>query len=192
MEEVVRPTLTAMAARGTPFRGVLFVGLMVDGDRINVLEFNVRFGDPECEALMMRFDGDLAETLLAVAQGRSAETEFRLSPRSAVSVVLASGGYPGAYQKGIAIRGIEKTEAIEGVRVFHSGSAIRNSRLVTDGGRVVVVCAKGDGLAQASARAYRAADLIEFEGKQLRRDIGLKVLERAKPAAKTRAAQDGK
>ena len=92
-----------MKARGTPFRGVLFVGLMIDGDRINVIEFNVRFGDPECEALMMRFDGDLAETLLACAEGNLAEAAVQLSPKSAVTVVLASGGYPGEYRKGIPI-----------------------------------------------------------------------------------------
>ncbi len=101
MREVVAPTLAAMNARGIPFRGVLFVGLMIDGERINVIEFNVRFGDPECEALMMRFDGDLAENLLAAAEGNVANASIRLSPRSAVAVVLASGGYPGEYKKGI-------------------------------------------------------------------------------------------
>ncbi len=102
MREVVEPTLAVMAERGMPFRGVLFVGLMVDGDRLGVLEFNVRFGDPECEALMMRLEGDLAEALLAAARGEMAADHFRLSPRSAVSVVLASGGYPGSYEKGLA------------------------------------------------------------------------------------------
>ena len=105
MREVVAPTLAAMNARGIPFRGLLFVGLMIDGERINVIEFNVRFGDPECEPLMMRLDSDLAENLLAAAEGNVANAAIRLSPRSAVAVVLASGGYPGEYKKGIAIRG---------------------------------------------------------------------------------------
>src|SRR4029077_9157823 len=106
MREIVEPVLAAMAARGTPFRGALFVGLMIDGDRINVIEFNARFGDPECEPLMMRFDGDLAETLLAATEGNLARATFRLSPRSAAAVVLASGGYPGEYRKGVPISGL--------------------------------------------------------------------------------------
>ena len=189
LSEVVRPVLRVMKARGMPFRGVLFVGLMVDGDRINVIEFNVRFGDPECEALMMRFDGDLAETLLACAEGNLAEAAVRLSPKSAVTVVLASGGYPGDYRKGIPIAGLEKIEgsapsdakvkwALEKtrVKVFHAGTALRDGQLVTDGGRVLAVSAISDTLQKAVAAAYQAADMIEFEGKHLRRDIAGKAL----------------
>ena len=141
MREVVKPTLAAMNARGTPFRGVLFVGLMTDGERINVIEFNVRFGDPECEALMMRLDSDLAENLLAAADGNVANASIRLSPRSAVAVVLASGGYPGEYKKGIPIRGLDRLEgnvpsdikikwAMKKIRVkvFHSGTAMRDGQ----------------------------------------------------------------
>jgi len=193
MREVVAPTLAAMRARGTPFRGVLFVGLMINGERLNVLEFNVRFGDPECEALMMRFESDLAGLLLGVAQGDVARSYVKLSPESVVAVVLASGGYPGNYRKGIAIRGLESAEAIDGVRVFHSGTAISDGRLVTNGGRVMVVCARARNLARAAAKAYRAADLIEFDGKHLRRDIGLKALHGAQPGATSEppAEQDG-
>jgi phosphoribosylamine---glycine ligase len=189
MREVVRPTLRAMRDRGTPFRGVLFAGLMVANDQINVLEFNVRFGDPECEALMMRFDGDLAETLLAVARGRSAEASFRLSPRSAVSVVIASGGYPGDYRKGIAISGLQRIEGGEPspakvrwamdrvrVKVFHAGTALKGETIVTDGGRVLAVTAMGTDLKSAITAAYEAADMIEFEGRYLRRDIGWRAL----------------
>ncbi|HEV3109934.1 MAG TPA: phosphoribosylamine--glycine ligase [Candidatus Binataceae bacterium] len=187
--EVVQPTLGAMAARGTPFRGVLFVGLMVEGERLNVLEFNVRFGDPECEALMMRLEGDLAQALAAAARGELAADHFRLSPRSAVSVVLASGGYPGAYDKGVPITGLERIDgtepsdakvrwAVEQVRVkvFHAGTASRDGRLVTDGGRVLVATAMASTLEQATAAAYEAADMIEFAGKHLRRDIAAKAL----------------
>jgi phosphoribosylamine--glycine ligase len=191
MEEVVRPTLGAMRARGTPFKGVLFVGLMVDGRRFNVLEFNVRFGDPECEPLMMRFEGDLAETLLACAEGRLGGLSVRLSPRSAVSVVLASGGYPGEYRKGFAISGLERIDGAEPsdakvrwalaktrVKVFHAGTAMRDGRLVTDGGRVLAVTAMADSLRAAAATAYEAAAMIEFEGKQMRRDIARRALDR--------------
>jgi phosphoribosylamine--glycine ligase len=191
IREVVEPTLRAMVHRGTPFRGVLFAGLMVDGDCISVLEFNVRFGDPECQALMMRFEGDLAETLLAVAEGRTGDAAVKLSPRSAVAVVLASDGYPGDYRKGVPISGLEKIDGVEPsdikvqwalsktrVKVFHAGTALRDGRLVTDGGRVLAVTAMADGLEHAVATAYQAADMIEFDGKHLRRDVGRRVLER--------------
>jgi phosphoribosylamine--glycine ligase len=189
LDQIVRPVLRVMKAKGMPFRGVLFVGLMVDGERIDVIEFNVRFGDPECEPLMMRFDGDLAETLLACAEGNLAKAMLRLSPKSAVTVVLASGGYPGEYRKGIPIFGLEKIEgsapsdlkvkwAMEKtrVKVFHAGTAMRDGQLVTDGGRVLAVTASSDTLPKAVAAVYQAADMIEFEGKQLRRDIAARAL----------------
>ncbi len=184
MREVVRPVLREMAARGTPFTGVLFAGLMIDADAISVIEFNARFGDPETQPMMMRFDGDLAATLLAAAEGRIADADVRLSPRSAVTVVLASGGYPGDYRKGIAITGVEKVEggapselkvdwAMKKIRVkvFHAGTALKDGQLVTNGGRVLAVTAMAPELETAVAAAYQVADLIEFDGKQLRRDI---------------------
>jgi phosphoribosylamine--glycine ligase len=189
MREVVGPTLTAMNARGIPFRGLLFVGLMTDGERINVIEFNVRFGDPECEPLMMRLDSDLAENLLAAVEGKVANAAIRLSPRSAVAVVLASGGYPGEYKKGIAIHGLDRLEgnvpsdikikwAMKKIRtkVFHSGTAIRDGQLVTDGGRVLTVTAMAPELATAVDAAYEAANMIEFEGRHFRRDIARRAL----------------
>jgi phosphoribosylamine---glycine ligase len=189
MREVIRPVLRTMRDRSAPFCGVLFAGLMVDGERINVLEFNVRFGDPECEALMMRFEGDLAETLLAVAQGRSSDALFRLSPRSAVSVVMSSAGYPGEYRKGIPIKGLQRIEGGEPspvkvrwamdrvrVKVFHAGTALMGDTIVTDGGRVLAVTAIGADLKSAVAAAYEAADMIEFEGRHLRRDIGWRAM----------------
>ena len=191
MDEVVAPTLGAMRARGTPFRGVMFVGLMVDGDRINVLEYNVRFGDPECEPLMMRFEGDLAETLLACAEGRLKNLKIRLSPRAAAAVVLASGGYPGEYRKGVAISGLERIDGAEPsqakvrwalqktrVKVFHAGTATHEGRLVSDGGRVLVVTAMAADLRRAVAACYEAAAMIEFDGMQMRRDIARRALER--------------
>jgi phosphoribosylamine--glycine ligase len=189
MREVVTPTLAAMNARGIPFRGLLFVGLMIDGERINVLEFNVRFGDPECEPLMLRMESDLAENLLAAADGNVANASIRLSPRSAVAVVLASGGYPGDYKKGIAIRGLDRLEgnvpseikikwAMDKIRVkvFHAGTAMRDGQLVTDGGRVLTVTAMAPELATAVDAAYQAAEMIEFEGRHFRRDIARRAL----------------
>jgi phosphoribosylamine---glycine ligase len=191
MAEVVRPTLGAMAARGTPFRGLLYAGLMVTGERLNVIEFNVRFGDPECEVLMMRFDGDLAETLLAAAEGRVASAPVRISPRSAVTVVLASGGYPGEYRKGIPIAGLEKFDgdapselkvqwAMKKIRakIFHAGTALKDGRIVTDGGRVLAVTAMAPELGTAVDAAYQAAGMIEFEGCHMRRDIAHRALGR--------------
>jgi len=189
MREVVAPTLAAMNARGILFRGLLFVGLMVEGERISVIEFNVRFGDPECEPQMMRLDSDLAENLLAAVEGNVANAAVRLSPRSAVAVVLASGGYPGEYKKGIPIRGLERLEgnvpsdikikwAMKKIRVkvFHSGTAMRDGQLVTDGGRVLMVTAMAPDLATAVDAAYEAAEMIEFEGRHFRRDIARRAL----------------
>ena len=189
MREVVGPTLTAMNARGIPFRGLLYAGLMTDGERINVIEFNVRFGDPECEPQMMRLDSDLAENLLAAAEGKVANAAVRLSPRSAVAVVLASGGYPGEYKRGIAIHGLDRLEgnvpsdikikwAMKKIRVkvFHSGTAMRDGQLVTDGGRVLTVTAMAPELATAVDAAYEAAEMIEFEGRHFRRDIARRAL----------------
>ena len=192
MREVVAPTLAAMNTRDTPFRGLLFVGLMIDGARIKVLEFNARFGDPESEALMMRLDSDLAENLLASAEGNIANAAIRLSPRSAVAVVLASGGYPGEYKKGIAIRGLDRLEgnvpseikikwAMKKIRVkvFHAGTATLDGQLVTDGGRVLTVTAMAPELATAVDAAYEAAEMIEFEGRHFRRDIARRALEQS-------------
>jgi phosphoribosylamine--glycine ligase len=194
MREVVRPTLAEMAARGTPFRGVLFVGLMIDGDRINVIEFNARFGDPECEVLMMRFEGDLGATLLASAEGRLTPSMFRLSPRYAVTVMMASGGYPGEYRKGIEIRGLDSLEgaaplgakvrwAMEKtrVKVFHAGTAMRDGVLVTDGGRVLAVTALAPALDDAVRAAYEAVAMIHFEGASYRRDIAGRALAQINP-----------
>jgi phosphoribosylamine--glycine ligase len=191
MDLVVRPTLREMSRRDTPFAGVLFAGLMVDRDRINVLEYNVRFGDPECEALMMRFETDLASALMAVAEGRVRDAEVRLSKRSAVSVVLCSGGYPGAYRKALPIGGLDQIDGAAPsvlktqwalnrtrVKIFHAGTSLTNGQHTTDGGRVLIVSTLAYTLQRAVATAYEAADLIHFEGKHLRRDIAHRALTR--------------
>jgi len=191
MREIILPTLQEMNARQMPFRGVLFAGLMVKDGAIRVIEFNARFGDPECQALMMRFEGDLGALLLAAVEGSLKKVSVNLSPKSAASVVLASAGYPGEYRKGVPITGIEKIEggapsdakvrwAMKKVRVkvFHAGTALRNGQLVTDGGRVVAVTAMAPSLQLAVSSAYEAAQMIEFEGKYLRHDIAHHALSR--------------
>ncbi|MAQ14437.1 MAG: phosphoribosylamine--glycine ligase [Sandaracinus sp.] len=169
--QVVEPTLKTMAARGTPFRGVLFIGLMIVDGAPQVLEYNVRFGDPECECLMARWGGDLAETLLAAARGELDSVRPTWDAPAALCVVLASEGYPGSYPKGRAITGVERAEAL-GTTVFQAGTRRDGETLVTSGGRVLTVTATGADLDEAAERAYAAVDAIAFEGSQHRRDIG--------------------
>lgn len=157
------------------YRGVLYGGFMLTGEGPKVLEFNARFGDPETQVVLPRLETDLVDVMLAVAEGRPEDIDLRWSEQWAVCVVLASEGYPGAYEKGRVILGVEEAEALEGVTVFHAGTA-RNAdgELVTAGGRVLNVVALGDSFDEARALAYEACDLINFEGKQYRTDIGRK------------------
>ena len=179
MEEIVRPTARALAAAGTPFSGVLYAGLMLTADGPKLIEYNVRFGDPECEAIMPLVDGDFAELLQAVATGRLAEIEPpRLSGKHAVTVIVAARGYPGAPASGGTIRDIEAAEQVEGVTVFHAGTALGEQGLVAKGGRVLAVTAVAETFANARARAYRAVDQIDFADGFHRRDIGWRELER--------------
>ncbi len=180
LRTIVEPTLAGMAKEGVPYRGALFVGLMIVGDEPYVLEYNVRFGDPECESLMARWSGPVLPLFLGAARGDFGELEPRWSAPASLSVVLAAGGYPGSYEKGKEIRGVDAANAVEGVTVFHAGTRRDGDRLVTAGGRVLTVTAIGDDIDQAAERAYRAADLIEFEGKHMRRDIGHHARGRAK------------
>ena len=172
--DILVPTLDGLARDDVSFRGCLYAGLMLTKDGPKVLEFNARFGDPETQPLMMRWRGDLLQVLLAVARGRLAEVadEIAWDPRPAVSVVLASGGYPGDYQTGKTIHGVTDADATDDVKIFHGGTAKRAGRLVTDGGRVLSVTALGDDLAAARARAYEAVAKINFDGMHFRRDIG--------------------
>ncbi|MEJ7776832.1 MAG: phosphoribosylamine--glycine ligase [Sphingomicrobium sp.] len=180
MDEIVLPTARAMAAAGTPFSGVLYAGLMLTADGPKLIEYNARFGDPECEAIMPRIEGDFAELLMAVASGRLSEIEPpAMSPRPSMTVIVAARGYPGTPAGGGAIRAIEAAEMVEGVTVFHAGTAQSEDSLVAKGGRVLAVTALGDTLAQARARAYRAVDQIDFADGFHRRDIGWRELERS-------------
>jgi phosphoribosylamine--glycine ligase len=179
MDEIVRPTARAMAEAGTPFSGMLYAGLMLTAEGPKLIEYNVRFGDPECEAIMPRVEGDFAELLHAVATGRLAEIEApELSPCSTMTVIVAARGYPGTPVSGGAIRAIEAAEQVEGVTVFHAGTAADGDALVARGGRVLAVTARADTLAQAKARVYRAIDQIDFADGFHRRDIGWRELER--------------
>ena len=167
-----------MAAAGTPFSGVLYAGLMLTADGPKLIEYNVRFGDPECEAIMPLIDGDFAELLLGVATGRRDDPP-RLSGRHAVTVIVAARGYPGTPASGGAIRAIEAAERVEGVTVFHAGTASGDDGLIAKGGRVLAVTAVAETFANARARAYRGVDAIDFADGFHRRDIGWRELERA-------------
>jgi phosphoribosylamine---glycine ligase len=179
MDEIVRPTAKALAAAGTPFSGVLYAGLMLMADGPMLIEYNVRFGDPECEAIMPLIDGDVAELLHAVATGRLSQIEPpTLIGKHAMTVIVAARGYPGTPAGGGAIRAIEAAEQVEGVTVFHAGTALGDQGLVAKGGRVLAVTAVAQSFANARARAYRAVDQIDFADGFHRRDIGWRQLKR--------------
>ena len=179
MDEIVRPTARAMATAGMPFTGVLYAGLMLTGEGPKLIEYNVRFGDPECEAIMPLIEGDFAELLHAVANGSLSEIAApTLSGKHSMTVVVAARGYPGTPAGGGSIREIEAAEQVEGVTVFHAGTASEEGQLVARGGRVLAVTAVADSFANARARAYRAIDQIDFADGFHRRDIGWRELER--------------
>jgi len=172
-EDVLHRTAEALRDEGEPFIGVLYAGLMLTAEGPKVLEFNARFGDPEAEVLLPRLESDLGELLLAVADGRLAEIRdsVRFSDDACVTVVLVSGGYPGSYETGKPIDGLDTASEVEGVRVFHAGTEMRDGRVVTAGGRVLSVTGRGSTTAEARAKAYEAAAHISFEGMRYRSDI---------------------
>jgi len=178
MAEIIRPTVKAMAARGAPFRGVLFAGLMVTAEGPKLIEYNVRFGDPECQVLMMRLQSDLLDLLSATAEGRLAGMSPAWSDDAALTVVMAAKGYPGAYEKGTPIAGLDRAAALPGVKVFQAGTALKDGRLVASGGRVLDVGASGATIKEAQARAYRAVAAIDWPGGFFRRDIGRRAIAR--------------
>ncbi|MFL5055375.1 MAG: phosphoribosylamine--glycine ligase [Microvirga sp.] len=178
MREIVAPTLAAMRRRGTSFAGVLYAGLMITGEGPKLIEYNVRFGDPEAQVLMPRLTSDLVPALVAACEGRLADVELRWSDDAALTVVMATKGYPGAYARGSEIRGVEAAVAMEGVVVFQAGTKRDGARLLADGGRVLNVTATGRTVADAQARAYAAAERIEWPEGFYRRDIGARAVER--------------
>lgn len=170
---IIKPTAEAMVAEGRPFRGVLFAGLMITADGPKAIEFNCRFGDPETQVVLPRLETDLAEIFLATVDGRLQDIEIRWSDQAAVCVILASGGYPGPYAKGIRIDGLD---TVQESLVFHAGTALSNGHVVTNGGRLLGVTAVGTNLGEAREKAYADAERIHFEGKHYRTDIGLKAM----------------
>jgi phosphoribosylamine--glycine ligase len=175
VDTIHRPVVEELAARGTPFIGCLYAGLMLTADGPRVLEFNCRFGDPETQAIIPRVEGDLGEALLAAAQGDLAEVELPVSSTCAVTVALAAATYPDGRDAGSSITGVEDAEA-HGALVFHAGTAMRDGQLVTSGGRILNVTGLGDTLEQARALAYEACDLVSFDGARFRRDIAAKAV----------------
>ena len=176
LDQVIGSTIDGMAAEGHPFQGVLYAGLMLTADGPKVLEFNVRFGDPETQVLLPRLESDLLEVFWSIAQGELDLTEVKWVDDATVCVVLAASGYPGSYAKGIPIQGIEKAAAEPHTVVFHAGTALQDDVLVSSGGRVLGVTSTAPTLQQAIQRAYHGAEKIEFSGKYYRRDIGAKGL----------------
>ncbi len=176
-EQVLVPTVHAMKRSRRPFKGVLYAGLMITNQGPKVLEFNVRFGDPECQPILMRLESDLVDLLEATVDGRLEELEpLRWDPRAAVSVVMASEGYPGGYERGLPIRGLDEAAKIPDVKVFHSGTATVDGQTVTNGGRVLAVTALGSSIAAAKLQAYTAVKCIRWRGGWCRKDISDKAL----------------
>jgi phosphoribosylamine--glycine ligase len=176
LDEIVRPTIAEMARRGSPFQGVLYAGLMIRDGRARLVEYNVRFGDPECQVLMMRLGAQALDLLLACAEGRLAEARVNWADDHALTVVLAANGYPGAHDRGSPIGGLETLPETSFEMVFHAGTAERDGRVVATGGRVLNVTARGATLAEARARAYAMVDRIDWPGGFCRRDIGWRAL----------------
>jgi len=175
-ERILKPVLEGMAESGSPYRGLLYAGLMITKEGPMVLEFNARFGDPETQAILPRIKGDFATFLLELSQGRFPKQRLEIDERPCVSVVLASKGYPGSYEKGKVIGGLEKASVRKGVFIFHAGTAKIDGRFVTHGGRVLAVSALGNTLAVAVQRVYEAVSQIQFEGIYYRRDIAWRAL----------------
>jgi phosphoribosylamine--glycine ligase len=180
LHHIVEPTIKGMADEETPFTGVLYCGLMMTARGPQVLEFNARFGDPETQAILMRLDSDLVDALEACIDGKLADTELRWSQGASACVVASSAGYPGSYEAGFPITGLDDAARIPGVQVFHSGSSLKDGQLVTSAGRVLGVTAAAATLEEALRRAYQAMAEIRFEGMYYRRDIGHRALKKTK------------
>ena len=186
MREIVEPVLVGLREEGHEYRGLLYVGLMLTADGPRVVEFNVRLGDPEAQVVLPMLAGDLLPLIASAASGNLDSRTCDVGAEPHVGVVLAAGGYPGTYEKGKPIDGLDEAEAVPGTLVFHAGTRRRNGRVVTDGGRVLTVVGRGDSFAQAIERAYQATACIKFDGKHARTDIGKKALPRTEAGPRTR------
>jgi phosphoribosylamine--glycine ligase len=180
MNEIIQPTVRAMQAMGAPYKGVLFAGLMITKDGPQLIEYNVRFGDPECQVLMLRLKSDLLPALIAARDGQLKHFDLRWHDEAALTVVMAAKGYPGNYGKGSIIDGLDEAARIDGAEIFHAGTKAEGGHIVANGGRVLNICASGKTVREAQARAYAAVDLIKWPGGFCRRDIGWRAIAREK------------
>jgi phosphoribosylamine--glycine ligase len=178
MAKIILPTVAGMKARGTPFRGVLYAGVMLTGQGPKLFEYNVRFGDPECQVLMLRMMSDLVPAMLAACDGQLKNFDLRWFPQSALTVVMAANGYPGHYARGTSIEGLDDAGKIEGVEIFHAGTIAKDGKILANGGRVLNVSATGATVTEAQQRAYAAVDKIKWPEGFCRRDIGWQAVER--------------
>ena len=175
MEEMIKPTLRALKAMGCPYKGVIYAGVMITKDGPKLVEYNARFGDPECQVLMLRMMSDIVPALLASADGQLKNFSLRWFDDVALTVILATKGYPGDFGKGSVIAGLDEAAKIEGVEIFHAGTALKDGRMVANGGRVLNVCALGKTVSEAQRRAYEAVDRIDWPEGFCRRDIGWQI-----------------
>jgi phosphoribosylamine--glycine ligase len=180
MNEIITPTMRAMKAMGAPYKGVLFAGLMITSAGPKLIEYNARFGDPETQVLMLRLMSDLLPALIASRDGQLKSFDLRWYPDAALTVVMAAKGYPGHYERGSAIEGLDAATEVEGVEIFHAGTKAEGGRILSNGGRVLNVSALGKTVSEAQARAYRAVGLIDWPGGFCRRDIGWQAVKREK------------
>ncbi|MEJ2432417.1 MAG: phosphoribosylamine--glycine ligase [Pseudolabrys sp.] len=178
MDEIVLPTVAALKKAGAPYKGVLYAGLMITDKGPELIEYNVRFGDPECQVLMLRLMSDLVPALIAACDGQLKSFDLRWYPDTALTVVMASKGYPGAYDKGSVIEGLDEAAQVDGVEIFHAGTKRDGDRVLANGGRVLNGCALGKTVAEAQTRAYQAVDLIKWPEGFCRRDIGWRAIAR--------------
>jgi phosphoribosylamine--glycine ligase len=178
MNEIIQPTVRAMKAMGAPYNGVLFAGLMITKSGPQLIEYNVRFGDPECQVLMLRLMSDLVPALLAARDGQLKNFDLRWYPDAALTVVMAAKGYPGDYAKGSLIEGLDEAAQVEDVEIFHAGTKADGARILSNGGRVLNVSARGRNVREAQTRAYAAVDRIQWPGGFCRRDIGWQAVKR--------------
>jgi phosphoribosylamine--glycine ligase len=180
MAKILVPTVHGMKARGTPFRGVLYAGVMLTPDGPKLFEYNVRFGDPECQVLMLRMMSDIVPALLACCDGQLKNFDLRWFDEPALTVVMAAKGYPGDYAKGTRILGLDEAAKVEGVEIFHAGTVAKDGDILANGGRVLNICATGKTVTEAQRRAYQAVDRIQWPEGFCRRDIGWQAVEREK------------
>lgn len=171
LDSILKPFISGLKEDGMDYRGVIFIGLMIDDNKAKVLEFNVRFGDPETQSILLRLESDLFDIMYATSNKALKDVEVKWNDNTVCTLVLASGGYPGSYQKGLEIKNLDKVA--DDIVVFHAGTKLTDGKLVTSGGRVLNICATGKNLEEARAKVYEAAEIIDFDGKYYRKDIGL-------------------